>query len=189
MVGMKNAQKPYFLLSFIPALAYWYLETYYTLEIALVGGIVLGVLEMLLEKKFTGHIHTLSKLNVALIVVLGGISLMAQEGIFFKLQPTFTGIALAGFLVFKKFKNESLMVEMLSDMKQKPPLPPEFYKKMEWHLCLFLLSFAAFMGWIALTQTTSTWLFWKTGGFYIVFTAFMVIEMIYLQWIIRRVRK
>lgn len=183
---MKNAQKPYFLLSFLPALAYWYLETYYTLEVALLGGILLGVIEMILEKKFTGHVHTLSKLNLSLIVVLGSISLIAKEGIFFKLQPTMTGIALSSFLIFKKFKNQSLMLEMLKDMKQKPPMPESVYKILEWHLCLFLLVFAFFMAWVALNETTTTWLFWKTGGFYIVFGVFMVFEMLYLQWHLRR---
>lgn len=186
---MQNGQKPYFLLSFLPALAYWYLETYYTLEVALIGGILLGVIEMLLEKKFTGHVHTLSKLNIALVVILGGISLIAKEGVFFKLQPTFTGIALASYLVFKKIKKQSLMVEMLNDMKQKPPLPDEIYKIMEWHMCLFLIGFAAFMAYVALKETTATWLFWKTGGFYIVFGGFMVLEMVYIQWYSRRLKK
>lgn len=188
-MGMNNAQKPYFLLSFLPALAYWYLETYYTLEIALIGGILLGVVEMVLEKKFTGHVHTLSKLNIILIVILGGISLIAQEGIFFKLQPTFTGVALASYLAFKKIRNQSLMMEMLQDMKQRPPLPDALYKKLEWHMCLFLFVFAGFMAWVALKETTATWLFWKTGGFYIAFGGFMLIEMVYLQLIIRRSRK
>ncbi len=182
-------QKPYFLLSFLPALAYWGLETYFSLEIALVGGILLGVVEMILEKKFTGHVHTLSKLNLALIIVLGGISLVAKEGIFFKLQPTMTGLCLSGFLVYKKIRNESLMVQMLTDMKQKIPLPEEFYKMMEWHMCLFLILFAAFMAYIALKETTATWLFWKTGGFYIAFGGFMLLEVIYIQWYSRRKRK
>ncbi|MFP5386058.1 MAG: inner membrane-spanning protein YciB [Bacteriovoracia bacterium] len=186
---MRNAQKPYFLLSFLPALAYWYLETYYTLEVALIGGVLLGIVEMLLEKKFTGHIHTLSKLNIGLIVILGGVSLIAKEGLFFKLQPTFTGVALALFLLFKKFRKQSLMVEMIKDMKQRPPLPEEFYKIMEWHICLFLMAFAAFMAWIAVFQTTSTWLFWKTAGFYIVFFVFMAFEVIYLRWLIRRMKR
>lgn len=186
---MTRAQKPYFLLSFLPALAYWYLETYYTLEIALVGGILLGIIEMILEKKFTGHIHTLSKLNVALIVVLGGISLLAKEGIFFKLQPTFTGLALASYLLFKKIKNQSLMLDMLNDLKQKPPLPQEVYKTMEGHLCLFLIVFAGFMAWVAVKAETSTWLFWKTGGFYIAFGAFMILEFIYIQYSVRRLKK
>ena len=186
---MNNGQKPYFLLSFLPAVAYWYLETYYTLEVALIGGILLGVIEMLLEKKFTGHVHTLSKLNIALVVILGGISLIAKEGVFFKLQPTFTGLALASYLVFKKMKKQSLMVEMLSDMKQKPPLPDEIYKVMEWHMCLFLIGFAGFMAFVALKETTATWLFWKTGGFYIAFGGFMVVEMAYIQWYSRRLKK
>lgn len=186
---MQNGQKPYFLLSFLPALAYWYLETYYTLEVALIGGILLGVIEMLLEKKFTGHVHTLSKLNIALIVILGGVSLIAKEGVWFKLQPTFTGLALSSFLIYKKIKNQSLMVEMLNDLKQKPPMPESIYKSMEWHMCLFLIGFAAFMAWVAIKEPTSTWLFWKTGGFYIAFGGFMVLEMIYIQWYSRRLRK
>jgi len=186
---MQNGQKPYFLLSFLPALAYWYLETYYTLEVALIGGILLGVIEMLLEKKFTGHVHTLSKLNIALVVILGVISLIAKEGVFFKLQPTFTGLALASYLVFKKIKKQSLMVEMLNDMKQKPPLPDEIYKIMEWHMCVFLIGFAGFMAFVALKESTATWLFWKTGGFYIAFGGFMIVEMAYIQWYSRRFKK
>jgi intracellular septation protein len=186
---MNQSSRPYFLLSFLPALAYWLLETYSTLEIALIGGVFLGVVEMLLEKKFTGHIHTLSKLNLVLIIVLGGISLIAKEGVFFKLQPTFTGIALAGFLAFKKYKNQSLMFEMLKDMKQKPPLPEDIYKSMEWHLCLFLIAFAVFMAHVALKQSTATWIFWKTGGFYIAFGGFMVLEILYIRWFIRRMKR
>ena len=186
---MENSSKPFFLLSFIPAVAYWLLETYFSLEVALIGGILLGLIEMGLEKKFTGHVHTLSKLNVALIVVLGGISLIAKEGVFFKLQPTMTGLSVASFLIYKKIKKESLMVEMLRDMKQKQPLPDEAYKMLEWHMCIFLVGFAAFMAHVALYETTATWLFWKTGGFYIVFGAFMVVEMIFMQWYLRRFKQ
>lgn len=183
---MKNAPKPYFLLSFLPALAYWYLETYYSLEVALVGGILLGGIEILLEKKFSGHVHTLSKLNIALIVFLGGISLLAKEGIFFKLQPTFTGVSIALYLVYKKLRNESLMLEMMKDLNQRPPMPEAFYKTLEWHLGLFLLTFAAFMVWVAMRESTATWLFWKTAGFYIAFGGFMVIEVFYIRFIFRR---
>lgn len=182
-----NASRPYFLLSFLPAIAYWLLETYTSLEIALLGGGLLGIIEMLVEKKISGHVHTLSKLNFGLIVVLGGISFLAHEGLFFKLQPTFTGIAIAGFLTYKKIKNQSLMVEMLTDMKQKIPLSEEVYKKLEWHMCLFLILFSAFMAYIAVGTETSTWLFWKTIGFYIAFGIFMIIEMIYLRFFMRKV--
>ncbi len=183
------SQKPYFLLSFIPAVAYWLLETYTSLEIALVGGIVLGLIEMMVEKKISGHVHTLSKLNISLIVVLGSISLFAKDGIWFKLQPTLTGVSVASYLIFKKLKGESLMLDMLTDMKQKVPMPPEIYKMMEWHMCLFLLGFAGFMAKVAIKDSTSTWIFWKTGGFYIAFGGFMIVEVIILKWKLKRVQK
>ena len=72
------------------------------------------------------------------------------------------GIAIAGFLVYKKIRKQSLMLEMLQDMKQKPPLPDSIYKSMEWHMCLFLIVFAGFMAWVAIKETTATWLFWKS---------------------------
>ncbi len=173
---------PYFLMSFIPAVAYWLLETYFSLEVALIAGIVLGVIEMGVEKKFTGHVHTMSKLNISLVVGLGVISLIAKEGIWFKLQPTLTGLCVASYLVFKKFKGDSLMLDMLKDMKQVAPLPAETYKTMEWHLCLFLIGFAVWMAKVALYESTATWLMWKTGGFYGVFAVFMVGEMLYLRF-------
>jgi intracellular septation protein len=188
---MKNPSKtkPYFLLSFLPALAYWLLETYSTLEVALIGGILLGVIEMILEKFFSGHIHTLSKVNLTLILVLGGIALVAREGVWFRLQPFFTGLGISGFLIFQKFQGRSLMLDMLKDMGQVPPLPEKIYKIMEWHLSLFLLIFAIFMAKVAVYDSTTTWLFWKTGGFYLAFAAFIMAEMIYLRIFVGRMRK
>jgi intracellular septation protein len=183
---MNKRLPPYFLLSFIPALAYWLLETYSSLEVALAGGIGLGIIEMIFEKKFTGHVHSLSRLNVGLIVVLGMISLIAKEGIWFKLQPTFTGLSLSGVLFYKKIKGRSLLVDLLSDFKQYPPLPANAYKMMEWHLALFMVCFSVFMVQVAFYQSTATWLFWKTGGFYLAFTTFMVVEVVYLRWHLRR---
>ncbi len=179
---------PYFLLSFIPAVAYWLLETYSTLEIALIGGIFLGIVEMILEKKFTGHVHTLSKLNVSLIIVLGTISLIAREGVWFKLQPTLTGISMAAFFIYKKFKNQSLIHEMLVDMKTPPQkmLPLEVYEMMEWHLCFFLILFAGWMAHVAINLPTSSWIFWKTAGFYLAFIPFFIVEMIFIRLRVRR---
>lgn len=73
------------------------------------------------------------------------------------------------------------MLDMLKDMGQVPPLPEATYKIMEWHMTLFLIAFAVFMAKVAIYDTTAQWIFWKTGGFYIAFGVFMVIEIIYLR--------
>jgi intracellular septation protein len=181
-----SSQKPFFLLSFLPAFAYWLLETYTSLEVALIGGIILGLMEMALEKYFTGHVHTISKVNLVLILILGGISLIAQEGVWFKLQPTFTGLGFSAFLIYQKIKGNSLMMNMLKDMGQLPPLPESIYKIIEWHMSLFLIGFALFMAKVAVYDSTATWLFWKSIGFYIAFGAFMILEMLYLRFQFRR---
>ncbi len=119
---------------------------------------------------------------------LGGISLIAREGLWFKLQPSLTGVAVASFFLFKKWKKESLIHQMLIDMKtpQDKILPSEIYEMMEWHLCLFLIANAVWMTYVALKMTTAQWLFWKTAGFYIVFIPFMLLEMVF---ILRKVRR
>src|SRR5690606_16150037 len=128
---------------------------------------------------------TLSKVNLALIVVLGGISLIAKEGVWFKLQPTFTGLGVSAFLIYKKVRGHSLMLDMLKDLGQTPPLPEKAYRTMEWHMTLFLIAFAIFMARVAVYESTSNWLFWKTGGFYLAFGGFLVGEMIYLRILLK----
>lgn len=80
-----------FLISFLPALLYWYLEETQTVEIAIIGGLSLAVLEIGFEKLFFKHIHSISKLNFLIILILGPISLIGKDGVWFKLQPFFTG--------------------------------------------------------------------------------------------------
>jgi intracellular septation protein len=187
---MINSKKsPYFLLSFVPATGYWILETYFSLSVALVGGIILALLEMTIEKIFTKKLHTISKLNLFLILFLGGISLWAQEGIWFKLQPTFTGFSLFGFMCFFKLKKKSLMADMMKEINTELPFPEEVYLKLEWHLSLFLLFFALFMCYVAFNESTSTWIFWKTGGFYFAFFIFLIGEFFYMRKSVLRSRK
>jgi intracellular septation protein A len=70
-------------------------------------------------------------------------------------------------------------------MNQKLPLPEAFYKILEWHMCLFLIGFSTFMAFVALRESTATWLFWKTAGFYIAFGGFMILELLYLRFFVK----
>lgn len=83
---MKN-NKIFGLMSFLPAIAYWWLEENYPLRIALGVGLGLAVIEILIERIWLGHVHTISKFNFAIIMILGGLSLLGDDGLWFKLQP------------------------------------------------------------------------------------------------------
>lgn len=172
-----KSQKQFFLISFIPAIAYWYLEEHYNLKIALMGGMILALAEISLEKILTKHVHTISKFNFFLIFVLGTIAFIGSEGIWFKLQPFFTGILMGGYLLFKLSRGESLMLDSLKAMNGKIPNEVEF-KILEKHLSFFLIIYGFFMAYIAIYQTTSTWTFYKTIGFYIASILFFIFQFI-----------
>lgn len=175
-----NHSKNFFLISFLPALAYWYLEENYSLQIALAGGMILAIAEIVIEKIFTKHIHSISKLNFFLILFLGLISFLGDEGIWFKLQPFFTGILMGLVLIVKTVRGGSFMHEMMMAMQR--PMPPfELIRKIENHSGYFMLTYGLFMGYVAFKLSTEQWLFFKTLGFYIAFLVFFAGEVVYMR--------
>ncbi|MBT7609514.1 MAG: hypothetical protein HN576_07145 [Bacteriovoracaceae bacterium] len=183
----QKLSKNFFLISFLPAFAYWYLEENYPLRIALAGGMILASLEVILEQYFTKHIHTLSKFNFFLIVLLGGISLIGDEGIWFKLQPFFTGLGMSSFMGYRLWKGEGMLLEMMKSMPQgKNKLPDFIMKNMEKHVCIFFFVYALFMAFVAIFLSTDTWLFFKTIGLYIIFGVLMIFEFFFIRFQIKK---
>lgn len=172
--------KTFFLISFLPAMAYWYLEENFDLKTALIGGVGLAVLELIFEKVFTKHIHSLSKINFILILGLGSISLIASEGIWFKLQPFFNGLIMGGIFLFNSFRGKSYFYEIMEHMGRVVP-PREIIIKMEMRLSLFLIFYGMFMAVVAFKLSTSQWIFFKTIGLYIAFAIYMVMEVLILR--------
>lgn len=182
--GQKSTNS-FFLISFLPALAYWYLEENYPVKVAITGGLLLSILEISLEKIFTKHVHKISVFNFFLILFLGCLSLLGDDGIWFKLQPFFTGVFMGSYLLIKVLKGKGLMYEMMEAFNHDlPPLP--VWRPLEFHLSLLFLGYGLFMGVVALFFSTSQWLFYKTAGFYISFIVFMGIEFYFLR---RRLKK
>lgn len=188
-----KSQKHFFLISFLPAIAYWYLEENYSLQMALIGGLILATLEILIEWFFTKHVHTISKFNFFLILILGGIALIGSEGIWFKLQPAFTGVLMGGYLLYRYLRDESMLFDMMKDLNSNTP-PKPLVEFMERNLSIFLIFYGSFMAIIAFKGSTDLWLFFKTIGFYIASFFFFIIQLIYVRvkinrdgaWIIKK---
>lgn len=173
--------KNFFFLSFLPAIAYWYLEENYPIRIAVLGGLGLALLEITFEYFYTKHVHTLSKFNFFLLLFLGGLSLLGDEGVWFKLQPAFSGWAIGGYMGYRLWRGKGLMIEMMESMPNRPPIPDFIFQSLEKHMIVLFVGYSTFMLYVALMSSTDRWLFWKTIGFYIVFGIFALIEMIYLR--------
>lgn len=181
-------QKNFFLISFLPALAYWYLEANYSLRVALAGGLLLAIIEIVLEKVFTKHIHALSKFNFFLIFFLGLISFLGDEGIWFKLQPFFTGLIMGSYIFYQAFKGKGLMYEMM-ETTGRVVIPYEHWNPLEKRMGFLLIFYGVFMAFIAFKASTDSWLFWKTAGFYIVFAFYMGGEIFFMRAKVRKLAR
>jgi intracellular septation protein A len=62
-------------------------------------------------------------------------------------------------------------------------------EQVEIHLGVFFISYGIFMAAITFYTSTSTWLFFKTAGFYLVTFIFFIGEFILLRFKIRRLVK
>ena len=180
----KRVSKKFFLISFIPAIAYWYLEANYSVRIAVTVGLILSSIEIVVEKIFTKHVHSLSKINFFLIFFLGGISLIEDQGLWFKLQPSLTGLGIGLFILIKAWKGKGPLIEMMEDFNQNN-MPEDVAKLFEKHIGIFFIAYGLFMAPVAMFLTTDKWLFFKTGGFYIIFLVFSILEILYLRRLIK----
>lgn len=181
--------KNFFFLSFLPAIAYWYLEENYPVRIAVLGGLALALLEITIEYFYTKHVHTLSRFNFFLILFLGGLSLLGEEGVWFKLQPALSGWAIGAYMAYRLWKGKGLMLEMMESMPQKSPMPPFIFQLMEKHMVILFAGYGSFMAFVALVWSTDRWLFWKTIGFYIVFAVFALFEIFFMRTKIKQWQK
>lgn len=180
---MKTKKGNIFLISFLPAMAYWYLEAYYPIKIALMGGILLSVLEVSFEKIYYGHVHQISKLNFFLIIFLGSLSLFEEDGVWFKMQPTFSMWAMSFYMIYKNKKGRGLfneLMEELSNANQKQ-LPEHVMKSFEKNIIILFLIYGLFMAVLAIWSPTSYWAFFKTAGFLIIFLIFGIIQMFWMR--------
>ena len=179
----------FFLISFLPAILYWYLESQYPVKTALIGGIALSVAEILFEKFYSGHVHQLSKFNFFLIIALGGFSLMEENGIWFKLQPSLSLWAVSVYMGLKLKKGSGFFKEMMMEMRPDAVHPPDFImKSMERNMVIMFACYGILMGVLAIWFPTSVWVFFKTAGLFVVMGIFMVIQMVLNKRAIQKAR-
>lgn len=175
----KKSGKNIFLLSFLPAILYWYLESHYPVKIALIGGIILSIVEILFEKLYYGHVHQLSRFNFFLIVFLGGFSLMEENGIWFKLQPSISMWAVAIYMIFKLSSGNGFFKEMMEEINPDGNRPPDsVLMSMERNVVVLFMLYGVLMFVLAMWFSTSWWVFFKTVGFFIIMAIFLVVQVI-----------
>ncbi|MBS1972044.1 MAG: septation protein IspZ [Bdellovibrionales bacterium] len=166
----------------LPVIAFTVIEEKYGVIAGLIAGMVFGFGEILFELIRHRKVATMTWIGNGLLLVLGGISLISSEGLWFKLQPAIMegafAIAMWGSYLIKK----PLLVFLAE--KQGQQLPEPIKKKLGGVTLRTGFFFAIHTGlaiWAALEWTTTNWALLKGIGLTVSFIVYLGAEVFYLR--------
>ncbi|HVK61252.1 MAG TPA: septation protein IspZ [Bdellovibrionales bacterium] len=168
----------------LPVIAFTIVEEYYGIMWGTVAGMVFGIGEVLFEKFKNGRVAGITWFSNAMILVLGGVSLIANDGVWFKMQPAILLYVFGFAVVGSSFMNKPVMLEMT--LKQNPNLPEHavsYVKGLNTRLGLALVAMGALSTWAALAWSTEAWAFLKSIGVMIILAAYFGGEIAFRKWI------
>jgi intracellular septation protein len=196
----RQAVRSFLLGGLLPVIAFSVIEDQWGILWGVVAGMVFGVGEILWEKFTAGKVDPITWGGNGLILVLGGLSFVTQEGVWFKLQPALMeavfalvlwGSCLLGtpFLVLMARKQGVFSSQ--EHLVRRPELVArmeELMGGMTLRLGFFFGVHAALACWAALKWSTAAWGILKGVGFTVSFVVYMVVESLLLRYRIATTR-
>jgi intracellular septation protein len=183
----KSQALAFFFGGLLPVIAFTVIEDQYGTIAGIIAGMVFGLGEVAYEFFRLKKVSTITWIGNLLILVLGGISLISSEGLWFKLQPAlfeaFFALFLWGSVLFKK----NILLMMAEKQGQK--IPEVLHSRLNGITVRLGFFFAIHTGlavWSALFWTTAQWALLKGVGLTVSFVLYMVLEMIFLRLSLRR---
>ena len=156
----------------IPVIVFTVVEEYYGTTWGLLCGMVFGAGEIIYEKVHLGKVEAMTWGGNALLLILGGVSLLTTDGIWFKLQPAVLEAVMAALLIGSVVIGKPLLILMAKKQGALPPVAsPAYplilssYKGLTLRIGLFFLAHTGLAVWAALHWSTRAWALLKGVGF------------------------
>ena len=149
-------------------------------NIALIVAVGFSILELFFTYFRTGHFEKFILLDVSLIVVMGGISLILNNEIFFKLKPALVEMILAAVIGFSAFGGKNFLLEMSGRYMKGVRITKAAKVKMEstMKVMFFLVAaHAVLVVWAAFFMTKEAWAFISGVMFYLLLVFYFVVEL------------
>jgi len=176
----------------LPLVVYSVVEEVYGIIWGLVAGMVLGLLEVAIEKWRQGKVETITWIGNGLLLLLGGISLLTQEGIWFRMQPAIIELAMGGLLLGSVIADKPFLLMMARKQKTLERMPAavvpffeKFLKGFTLRVSFFFLAHAGLAAWAAIYWSTRAWILLKGIGFTGSMICYGVIEILVMRRKIR----
>ncbi|PSL18838.1 inner membrane-spanning protein YciB [Shimia abyssi] len=125
------------------------------------GFVPLMIVSSLALWKLTGHLSKMQVATLVLVVVFGGLSVWLNDDRFFKMKPTMIYVLFGGILGFGLLRGQSYLKYVMDSML---PLEDAGWMILTRRLMMFFLGLAVLNEAIWRTQSTDTWVYFKTFG-------------------------
>lgn len=123
--------------------------------------------------KLTGHLSKMQIVTAVLVTVFGGLSVWLNDDRFFKIKPTLIYLLFGGILGIGLLRGQSWLRHVMEELV---PLDHEGWMKLTRRLCAFFFGLALANEVIWRTQSTETWVYFKTFGLTIALFAFFIAQ-------------
>ncbi|MGZ3773122.1 MAG: inner membrane-spanning protein YciB [Pseudobdellovibrionaceae bacterium] len=172
----------FFFAGLLPVIAFTLIEEYYGVIAGLIAGMVFGVGEVCWELFKYKKVQKMTLFGNGLLVVLGGISLISSEGIWFKLQPAIMEAVFA-FILWGSVILGKPLISYLAE-KQGQQLPDVVKARMKgitFRSGLFFAVQAGLAAWAAFSWSTTNWALLKGIGLTVSFILYLLVEGLLLR--------
>ena len=178
----KSQAASLFFAGLLPVIAFTLIEEYYGVIPGLIAGMIFGGGEIIWELYKHKKVQKLTWIGNGLLLVLGGISLISSEGLWFKLQPALMegifALVLWGSLIVKK----PLLVYLAEQQgHQFPDIIKARMKGITFRSGCFFAIHTALAVWAALHWSTTNWALLKGVGVTVSFILYLGFEVILLR--------
>lgn len=178
-----------FVAGLLPVIAFTLIEEYYGTIAGLIAGMVFGVGEITWELYKHKKVQKITWIGNGMLLVLGGISLISSEGVWFKLQPALMEGLFALFCWGSLLFGKPLIVYLAEQQGQQFP---EFLKArmtgVTFRTGVFFAIHTALAVWAALDWSTTNWALLKGVGLTVSFILYLGFEGILLRKVVMKER-
>ncbi len=163
---------------FLPIILFFVVYKMYDIYTATAVAIVAAIVQATLFYSKHRKLEKMHYINVGMLVLFGGATLLFQNEAFIMWKPTVINWLLAAVLLGSHFIGEKTVIQRLMDSSLT--LPQEIWSRINISWILFFLLSGALNIYVAFNYDTDTWVNFKLFGMLGISVVFMVAQGLYL---------
>jgi isopentenyldiphosphate isomerase len=174
-----------FTISFLPLLVFIIADEFFGLTIGLAVAISFGLMQSIVTFLREKKIERFILFDTGLILILGLISLVLQNDVFFKIKPGLIGLILVALLGISAFSDNPLFIKLFSRYFKDINFSSDQIKMMQVMMKRMFYLFAChtiLIFYSAFYMSKEGWAFISGGLFYILIAAIFLFEFIKAFW-------